>query len=415
MTTNRGALLALPTVLALALGGAAWTSGPATATPAPVVEQPAEPAPAPGPEAGPEPEPMSELVPTPEPGSTPEPVPTDPASLDPSAAPSPAPLPEEAEPVVPVPAAVDEQQEEEAEPLVLTSPAVGEVRRDLQLRLEGEAAGAARIRWSSPDVVGLRGEELVTADRFTAVVDLPSDVPTTLTVTVVALDAEGVERGRVDRLVAVDVPTSPAVTITSPAQGAVLVSDPIRWGPGAAPTVPGWGAFRVTGTGTPGQYLDLGLEALDLDSDFGTDGPNVRVGADGRWVLDIDRPFGTWRVSVAQFALEDVREEDGWTFGRVTSRRSPDAVVDVRLVASAAPGDAPALPGGTPSAALPVGTTTTLQPAAAAPHRRSLASTGTDASTGGALLTGLLLAGLGATGVALGRRRASARRDAVRD
>jgi len=40
---------------------------------------------------------------------------------------------------------------------------------------------------------------------------------------------------------------------------------------------------------------------------------------------------------------------------------------------------------------------------------------GTDACTGGALLTGLLLAGLGATGVALGRRRASARRDAVRD
>jgi len=296
---------------------------------------------------------------------------------------------------------------------VLTSPAAGEVRRDLQLRLEGEAAGAARIRWSSPDVGELRGDELVTDDRFTAVTGLPSDVPSTFTLTVVALDVAGLERGRVDRLVTVDVPTSPAVTITSPDQGAVLASDPIRWGPGAAPTVPDWGAFRVTGTGTPGQYLALGLEALDLDSDFGTDGPAVRVGADGRWVLDIARPFGTWRVSVAQFALEDVREEDGSTLGRMTSRVSPDSVVDVRLVASAAPGEGPALPGDAPSTALPVGTTT-LVPTAVAPHRRSLASTGTDASTGGALLTGLLLTGLGAAGVALGRRRASARRDAVR-
>ena len=407
MTTTRGALLALPTVLALTLGGAAWTAGPAIAAPSPVAERPAELAP--GPEAGPE--------------RTPEPVPADPAgppAPEPSVAPTPAPSPEEAEPVAPAPApapvpvAVDGQQQAVAEPLVLTSPAVGELRRDLQLRLGGEAVGAARIRWSSPDVEGLRGDELVTADRFTAVTDLPSDVPTTFTVTVVALDAEGVERGRVDRLVAVDVPRSPAVTITSPAQGAVLLSDPIRWGPGAAPTVPDWGTFRVTGTGTPGQYLALGLEALDLDSDFGTDGPAVRVGADGRWVLDIARPFGTWRVSVAQFALEDVREEDGWTSGRVTSRLSPDSVVDVRLVASAAPGDAPALPAGTPATALPVGTTTTLVPTAAAPHRRSLASTGTDASTGAALLTGLLLAGVGAAGVALGGRRRSARREGVR-
>jgi len=407
MTTTRAALLALPTVLALALGGAAWAEAPATAAPVPPAQQPAEPAPAPRPGAGPGPEP------------TPEPVPADPArppAPEPSVAPTPTPSPEEAEPVAPAaapsPAAVDEPQEALAEPLVLTSPAAGEVRRDLQLRLEGEAAGAARIRWSSPDVGELRGYELVTDDRFTAVTGLPSDVPSTFTLTVVALDVAGLERGRVDRLVTVDVPTSPAVTITSPAQGAVLVSDPIRWGPGAAPTVPDWGAFRVTGTGTPGQYLDLELEALDLDSDFGTDGPAVRVGADGRWVLDIARPFGTWRVRVAQFALEDVREEDGFVVGRMTSRLSPYAVVDVRLVASAAPGVGPALPG-TPSTAVPVGTTT-LVPTAVAPHRRSLASTGTDASTGGALLTGLLLAGLGAAGVALGRRRASARRDVVR-
>jgi len=72
----------------------------------------------------------------------------------------------------PSPAAVDEPQEALAEPLVLTSPAAGEVRRDLQLRLEGEAAGAARIRWSSPDVGELRGDELVTDDRFTAVTGL---------------------------------------------------------------------------------------------------------------------------------------------------------------------------------------------------------------------------------------------------
>ena len=394
MTKTWGALLALPTAIALGLGGLAVAAVPASAEPAPVTSAPAPDATAPAP---------SEEVPT-------EAAPTQEVPV------AEVPAPEAPVEDVPGEAApeVDAGATEEApvdlgaaDALVLTSPAVGEVRRDLELRIEGESPGAESVEYSTSDP-RVHGGQVGGVPRFAFDTGLPWDVAPTLTVTVRSLDAAGVELGRVERLVTIDVPTSPAVTITSPATGSVLASDVIDRGPDGGPTTPGWGWFRVTGTGAPGQYLDLKLEALDLDSDHGTDGPDVRVGADGRWTLDIARPFGTWRVRVAQFGLEDVRREDGFSIGRVTSRLSPYASIDVRLVPTeavppvVAPVVAPVLPSTVP---------TTLVPAARpAPSRAALASTGSAEGAGDALLLGSLLAGLGAAAVVVGRHRASGRR-----
>ena len=293
---------------------------------------------------------------------------------------------------------------------MLTSPVAGEVRRDLELRIEGESPGAESVEFVTSDP-RVHGGQVGGVPRFAFRTELPSDVASSLTVTVRSFDAAGAELGRAERTVTIDVPTSPPVVITSPTTGSVIAADVIDWGPGNAPTTPDWGWFRVTGTGVPGQYLRLGLEALDLPSDHGTDGASVQVGADGGWTLDIARPFGTWRVSVAQFGLTDVRDEGGYLQGRATTRLSPAASIDVRLVPTQAapPVVAPVVPVAAP--VVPAAPSTTLVPTARpVSSRPALASTGSADGAGDALLVGLLLAGLGSATLALGRRRASARR-----
>lgn len=416
MTKTWGALLALPTAIALGLGGLAVTAVPASARPAPVASAPAPDATAPSPSeevtdgGAPTQEAPVEEVPMQE--APVEEVPVGAGAAFEAEATEEVPVElEAADEVADAAADVADAEADAADPLVLTSPAVGEVRRDLELRIEGVSPGAESVEYSTSDP-RVRGGQVGGVPRFAFEAGLPWDVAPTLTVTVRSLDAAGVELGRIERVVTIDVPTSPAVSITSPATGSVLLADVLDRGPDAGPTTPEWGWFRVTGTGVPGQYLALGLEALDLDSDYGTDGPNVRVGADGRWSLDIARPFGTWRVRVAQFGLEDVRQEDGFTLGRVTSRLSPYASIDVRLVPTqAAPPVAAPVVAPVATSAVPTTLVPAARPAARpAPSRSALASTGSADGTGDALLVGSLLAGLGAAAVALGRRRASGRR-----
>ncbi|GAB2968720.1 hypothetical protein [Frigoribacterium salinisoli] len=424
MTNTRSRLLALPTAIALALGGlaVATATAPANAEPAPRTTStpgpaPTEPAPGAGASSGAADEEGPEVVPAPsEPGAEVEgeQAPTQPAPLDQAPVVGP-PVDLEVVDGVAEPEAEAEPDADAdadaAEPLVLTSPVAGEVRRDLELRIEGESPGAESVEFVTSDP-RVHGGQVGGAPRFAFRAELPSDVASSLTVTVRSVDAAGAELGRAERTVTIDVPTSPPVVVTSPATGSVLAADVVDRGPGSAPTTPDWGWFRVTGTGVPGQYLDLDLRALDLESDHGTDGVPVQVRADGRWTLDIARPFGTWRVSVAQYGLTDVREEDGYLLGTATTRLSPATSIDVRLVPAQAapPVVAPVEPVAAVAPAAPTPTTTLVPTARPASSRPALASTGSADGAGDALLVGLLLAGVGSATLALARRRAPARR-----
>lgn len=400
MTKNWGALLALPTAIALTLGGAAAA--------APALAGPAHAATTGGQESPTAPEGTGETEPVPEPSTGLDAAESGPEAEEAShEAEEASHETEEASDAVgedwtdelaggPVPAAAAPE-----EALTLTSPVAGSTLRALVVDVTGTAPGATRVDVAA-DAVSL-GSFLTGVDgTFGERLHLPQAIPSGFTLTVTAHGPDGATIGTVERVLTVDVPTSTPVTVLTPTTGSTVTSAPGAWGD------EGWGSFTVTGTGTPGQYLALSLTALDLPSDSGTDGPNVRVGDDGRWTLLVARPFGTWRVGVSQFGMVDVEDRDGYTFGTPTTRLSAERTVDVRLARVPAPSPVPADAAGAPIVAATVPHTTWTPTARTA--TRHLAHTGGDERQGDALLAGGLLVGLGAAAVLAGRRRASGRR-----
>jgi LPXTG-motif cell wall-anchored protein len=230
--------------------------------------------------------------------------------------------------------------------------------------------------------------------RVSRTVFLDDAAPADQSMTVVVEDAQGVVIGSETRSFRVEVPVSPAVTITSPRQGEVVRTSATSW--------PGGGSFVLEGTAVAGSWLHYSYEALSGQTGWGGDYDAPVVSPDGTWSIGDGLPLGSWRATVRQYVgVGDPAL--GGEAGPPLSRASAPVTVDFTLTAPldvAAPID----PVVVPDDARPVAGATRPAPVAA---RSVLASTGSSETMPWAALAGTVLVGLGAASVLVARRRAS--------
>lgn len=244
----------------------------------------------------------------------------------------------------------------------------------------------------------LGGEFEVQGPRVSRFVHLDDDAPADQSVTVVVQDERGAVIGSETRSFRVEVPTSPAVAISSPRQGEVLRTPSTTW--------PGGGSFVLEGTAVAGSWLHYSYEALSAQTGWGSDYDAPVVRSDGTWAIADGLPYGSWRATVQQY----VGVGDPALGGEAQpslSRLSAPVTVEFTLAApvvTAAPTEPAAVPAAVPITVRPavVGSTPVV-----AAHRFDLAFTGPSETAPWAGLTGMVLVGLGAATVLVTRRRAS--------
>lgn len=408
MKDYKAVALALPTIVALALGGAALTAAPAAAEPAPIVTTEVSPAPvvedASGVDAGdadgtasdgdagadPVETPADADVPV-EPEATEsapaEPEPTGIETAEPAAVPE----------IVPDDGAAVEAAapgDPDAGSFSLASPAQGQVFTEFGLTVSGTADFVGRVDVTTPEGVSLTST-LVVPGEWSLDVGFFEGPAGPRRIVVTATDAAGPTVRAVEtRDVVFDVPTSPAPTITAPV-GPTVTADASSW-----PDAPeGWGEVTFRGTGVAGSEIDIDLERTDGGDPNGHGHSPIVVQPDGTWAyVDLLQADAGWRVSVRQFV-------DGVEY--ISSLPSARVSRDFRLVS---PVGAPV----TPVAPLPpVETVVVPVPVVASPvtasavrpaSRPALAQTGVD-HAGDAALAGLGLLVLGTAAALLGRRR----------
>ncbi|WP_423923452.1 hypothetical protein ACPEEZ_05090 [Frigoribacterium sp. 2-23] len=391
MTNRRGALVALPTVLALALGGTLLGAASASAETAP--------ASAVAPEASPSASaPIESGAPAPEP-STVEPAVDEPAVVEP------APTETDTESDAATPAAGDDasvapvapqaqpeagaETEIAAEPAyTITSPIQGQVLTSLGVVIRGTAPAGSGIDVRYGDEP--TGGELLDSTDFAVPFYFGDDVPSATTLTITITGPDRTVLGVESRDVIVDVPTLEAPVITSPSFGQTLGLIPL-----SGYEHPGWTAFRFSGMGDPGSFLSYRYEPIGHAPNYGSDYNPPQVAADGTWVVGDALPVGRWRLLVSQYGLD--------AEGFLSTRTSAPAVTEFELVRPVS-ASTPVTPPTTQPVATVLVPTATRPVAAAATG--PLAYTGSDGS-GEAALAGLLLLGVGVGAVVVARRRAT--------
>jgi hypothetical protein len=319
MKKNVSAAVALPTVVAIALGGLLMAA-PASAAPAPVEQS----------EGGAVP--VEETAPAadPTPTAEPEPAADQPeAVVDEAEAPA---APEDVPAPAPAPA-VDETSadavEAEAEAAFeVASPVEGQVLSSAGVRVAGTAPAGSQVEISSTGDTGVVVP--VVDGAFDEPVSLPAQATAASNViTVRVVGADGADLGTVQRTVVVaGLPTSAAPVISTPVDGSAVEGVPFESGDLET------GVVDLAGTGTPGASIEVGLDAVDPVVAWGYGYDPVVVGADGAWADWVFMPYGTWRISVSQSA----QDADG--FATALSSRAVSVVVDVlrpRAAAAAAP------------------------------------------------------------------------------
>lgn len=406
MKDYKAVALALPTIVALTLGGVALTAAPALAEPAPItateaapaavedaaaadqgagapaVEVPAE---AVEPQEAVDPEAV-ELEETAEPEEAAEPEAADPEAVEPEEALAPAPAAE-------APAVGDAEVQIAAEPteFSVTSPLDGTVLPSAGVVVTAEVPEGSEVRMSSSPGGGGRYEPSSGTSISQAFFLDASTVPVEHVVTVQVTSPDGRDLGSVQRRVVVPALAAlPAPVLVTPRSGDVVVGAPYASGSYST------GAIELTGTGAPGATIDIDLLALDPVVAWGYGDEAPVVAADGSWQDGVWMPYGSWRVSAAQQSFD--------ANGFATSLRSAFDSTDVLVVEPAAAPAVPAAP-----AVLPVLETTAVGPViqarSAVPSLpRALASTGTDETTPWAGLVGTGLVLLGGVALVVGRK-----------
>jgi hypothetical protein len=330
MKNTLSAAVALPTVVAIALGGLLMAAPAASAAPAPVEQSEggAVPVDETAPAETPAPPAASEPAPVAEPGDveTEAPVAAEPtAAADAAAAATPAvdaaPSPTAAE-VPTVEAAVEPA-------FAVTSPAQGQVLASAGVRVEGTAPTGSRVVVTSSDD-GSGVVVPVVDGTFAEAVSLPAlSTAASYTVTIQVTGADGAELGTIERTVVVaGLPTNVAPTISTPVDGSVVVGTPYASGDFQT------GAVGLAGTGTPGATVDVDLEAVDPVVAWGYGDEPAVVRADGSWNDGVFMPYGSWRISARQVTVD----ADGFVTALPSSYAS--VVVDV-VPPRAAPAAAP--------------------------------------------------------------------------
>ncbi|MBF4579815.1 LPXTG cell wall anchor domain-containing protein [Frigoribacterium sp. VKM Ac-2530] len=401
MKDYKAVALALPTIVALTLGGVALTAAPALAEPAPIatteaasaapedaiaadegagapaVEVPAE---AVEPEEAGEPDAVEpEESVDPEPGEAAEPEAVEPE--------------EAAAPASEAPATGDAAAQVDAEPteFSVTSPLDGAVLPSAGVVVTAEVPEGSAVRMSSSPDGGGRYEPSSGTSISQAFFLEASTVPVEHVVTVQVTSPDGRDLGSVQRRVVVPaLAPLPAPVLVTPATGAAVVGVPYSSGDFST------GAIELSGTGAPGAVIDVDLLALDPVVPWGYDDEAPLVAADGSWQDVVWMPYGSWRVSAAQQSVD--------ANGFATSLRSTFDSIDVLVVE---PDTAPAAPAS--PAVLPVVETTAVVPVVPARSvvpslPRALASTGTDEATPWAGLVGTGLVLLGGASLVVARR-----------
>jgi len=416
MKDYEAAALALPTIVALTLGGVALTAAPALAETAPVVtgetasapdgatapagvataedggadgagtdgaagaapvEQPAEvPAEAEAP-AG------ADAVPT-APDTT---EPTEPAESEPASPTAPAPA------LDADPAAEAAPEEPEAALFSLVSPVQGQVVTESGLTASGTVGFAGTIDVTTPEGE-LLASALVVPGDWSLDFGFPEGPAGPHRVVVTATDAAGPTVRAVEtRDVVLDVPTSPAPTITAPV-GPQVTARPSSW----VDAPEGWGDVTFRGTGVAGSEIDIDLDRTDGGDAFGHGHDPIVVQADGTWeYVDLLQADAGWRVSVRQY-VPGVRYLASLPSARVSR--------DFRLVAAAVAPVVPAAPVlPVETVVVPAAAGSPVTAAAARPATpAALAQTGAD-HAGDAALAGLGLLVLGTAAAVVARRR----------
>ncbi|NIJ06149.1 LPXTG cell wall anchor domain-containing protein [Frigoribacterium faeni] len=413
MKDYKAAALALPTIVALTLGGVALTAAPALAEPAPATTAGASAAPvdegvpagepAVGDADGAATDGAAGAAPTETPAEVPaeaeapagaDAVPTAPDTTEPTE-------PAESEPASPTapapaldadPAAEAAPEEPEAALFSLVSPVQGQVVTESGLTASGTVGFAGTIDVTTPEGE-LLASALVVPGDWSLDFGFPEGPAGPHRVVVTATDAAGPTVRAVEtRDVVLDVPTSPAPTITAPV-GPQVTARPSSW----VDAPEGWGDVTFRGTGVAGSEIDIDLDRTDGGDAFGHGHDPIVVQADGTWeYVDLLQADAGWRVSVRQY-VPGVRYLASLPSARVSR--------DFRLVAAAvAPvvPVAPVLP--VETVVVPAAGSPTTAAAARTATRSALAQTGAD-HAGDAALAGLGLLVLGAAATVVARRR----------
>ncbi|WP_209561206.1 LPXTG cell wall anchor domain-containing protein [Frigoribacterium sp. PvP032] len=394
MKDYKAVALALPTIVALALGGVALTAAPALAEPAPIgtteaVSAAPEDAVAADEGAGaPAVEVPTEVV-EPEEAAAPAPE-----AVEPEEAAAPAPEvvePEEAAAPAPeAPATQGTGAQIAAEPteFSVTSPLDGTVLPSAGVVVTAEVPEGSAVRMSSSPGGGGRYEPSSGTSISQAFFLDASTVPVEHVVTVQVTSPDGRDLGSVQRrVVAPALAPLPAPVLVTPATGAAVVGVPYSSGDFST------GAIELTGTGAPRAVIDVDLLALDPVVPWGYDDEAPLVAADGSWQDVVWMPYGSWRVSAAQQSFD--------ANGFATSLRSSFDSTDVLVVEPAAAPAAPVvLPVVEATAVVPVVPARSVVPSLP----RALASTGTDEATPWAGLVGAGLVLLGGASLFVARR-----------
>jgi LPXTG-motif cell wall-anchored protein len=408
MNNTVSAAVALPTAIVIALGGLLMTTPAAHAETAPVEQVDGAAAPVAGdtPRDAAEPDAASDVgdatpaEPSPEEGDAgtdveapvAEEVPD--GEVVPPVAEAPVAdggvLPPAEVPVVEDAAAADEAAA--APGFEVTSPTV-----QGELAFRGGVVVAGTVpEGSSVSIVVSNGTSLraaVTGTTFREAIAIdPAPSMVDYQVTVTASAADGSPLGSIVREVLVlGQLSSDAPVITSPVDGSQVDGDVVPFGDTDTRR------FVVSGTGTPGELLDIELSMLDPQRGWGYGHDPVSVGADGTWSTPVWLPVGLARISIAQQSYD----EDGFA----TTLPSAFASIDVRV--GPAPAPVVLAPSASAPVVAPVVAPSAVRPAAVVPRTTSsLAHTGTDETTpwAGALGLGLMFAGFAGLGAA--RRRA---------
>jgi len=423
MKDYKAAALALPTIVALTLGGVALTAVPALAEPAPATTAGASAAPvdegvpagepAVGDTDGAATDGAAGAAPTETPAEVPGEAPAEeeaPAVPDVSAEPDATDVPgapagaEPAEPATDPAAApatspsgpvggAGAQAAADPEGFTVTAPLDGALLPSAGVVVTVEVPAGSTVAIDTAPDQG--GSYEVTGGVVSEPFSLSaSTVPVEHVVTVQVTGPDGTDLGTVERRVVVPaLSVLPAPVLASPGAGDVVVGVP--YGTGDVSSL----GLEMAGSGVAGATIDVELLALDPVVPWGYDDEPAVVAADGTWADVVWMPAGTWRLSAAQQSFD----ADGFA----TSLPSAADSVDVRV---AAPAAAPAVEPVAPPAAGPVTVSLAdapaprVEPALAAPRPRALASTGTDETTPWAGLVGTALVALGGLALVVARR-----------
>jgi len=237
---------------------------------------------------------------------------TAPVEDDPSGGATPSPSAEPAPSARPSAAAIA------APGFTVESPVDGQLLESAGVRVEASVPAGSTVELSSPSAGGVR---VVVADGvFSSAFELPAAATAARhTISLQVTGPDGADLGTVDRdVVVAGLPTSAAPTISAPVDGGTVVG--VYYTASDFET----GAILLEGTGTPGASIDIDLAAIDPVVAWGYDDREPVVSADGTWSRSVYMPYGLWRVSVGQSAID----ADGFT----TVLPSETASVVVRVV-----------------------------------------------------------------------------------